>query len=216
MSKSETIEQRLRKLERQNRRLKLSGIAGLLIVGTFVVMGQASWQGMPAAVKARSLVLVDANGATRARLFMSTIAGGPELDLYDENGKSRVMLAETANGPALVFFDEKQSSKVILNWSPFVGPELDLFGTGGKGKATLDVAAGGPQLFLNDASGTADLHVLSDGPALGLVDLNGFEANIGITDLLIPKIGETRKTSAASVVLFGKDQKVIWQAPPQD
>jgi len=33
------------------------------------------------------------------------------------------------------------------------------------------------------------------------------------TGLLTPHTGETHKTSAASVVLFGKAGKVIWSAP---
>ncbi len=38
-------------------------------------------------------------------------------------------------------------------------------------------------------------------------------AKIGSTELETPRTGETHKTSAASVVLFGKDGKALWTAP---
>jgi hypothetical protein len=48
---------------------------------------------------------------------------------------------------------------------------------------------------------------------VGLFDENGFEAELGRTDLVTPRTGETQKRSAASLVLFGKDKNVIWKAP---
>jgi hypothetical protein len=41
--------------------------------------------------------------------------------------------------------------------------------------------------------------------------VNVFQATVGSTDLVTPETGESRKTSAASVVMFGKDGKVIWR-----
>jgi len=45
-----------------------------------------------------------------------------------------------------------------------------------------------------------------DGPLLTLLDEEGSMARIGTAP-------ETHKTYAASVVLFDKDKKVLWQAP---
>jgi len=55
----------------------------------------------------------------------------------------------------------------------------------------------------------------SHGPTIGLTDKEGFDTEIGSTNLVTPKTGETHHTSAASIVMFGggKDHKVIWQAP---
>ena len=36
---------------------------------------------------------------------------------------------------------------------------------------------------------------------------------LGVADLKTVKTGGTSTTSAASVILFGKDGKVLWQAP---
>jgi len=57
------------------------------------------------------------------------------------------------------------------------------------------------------------LSVSKDGPIFSLKDGDGFKTTIGSTNLLTPRTGETHKTSAASVVLFDKDKKVIWSAP---
>ena len=56
----------------------------------------------------------------------------------------------------------------------------------------------------------------SGGPVLVLDDASGFATEIGVTDLVTPATGETHETSAASVVLLGKDKKVLWSAPPQN
>jgi hypothetical protein len=138
-----------------------------------VLMGQASGPRTPPEVRAKSFVLVDANGETRARLYMSASANGPGLTLYDASGKSRAMLAAAPDGPGLVLGDAN-----------------------GKLRAELGVTSNGPGLQLNDAS--------------------GFETDIGVTDLITPANGETHTTSAASIVLFGKDKKVLWSAPPQN
>jgi hypothetical protein len=39
------------------------------------------------------------------------------------------------------------------------------------------------------------------------------ETFLGTTGLLLGSAGQTNKTSAASIVIFGKDGKMIWQAP---
>jgi hypothetical protein len=51
------------------------------------------------------------------------------------------------------------------------------------------------------------------GPSMKLEDEGGFSAVIGSTDLLTPRTGRKESTSAASLVLFGKDKKAIWSAP---
>ena len=53
----------------------------------------------------------------------------------------------------------------------------------------------------------------SEGPSLNLFDMDGFGTTLGATSLVTTKTGESHKTSAASVVLIGKDHKVLWSAP---
>ena len=52
-----------------------------------------------------------------------------------------------------------------------------------------------------------------DGPKFTVRDKEGYETNIGHTDVVTTRMGEMHHTSAASVVMFGKDKKVLWSAP---
>lgn len=188
----EGILKRLEKLERQNRRMKLAGLGAFVIAGTLLLMGQTR-RVHPSTITATGFVLVDAQGRERATLAMYN--GGPRLDLYDENGKARAGLTVTSDGPGLGLFDAN-----------------------GKARVGLSAFSDGPGLALFDANGKprVGLVAFSDGPVLDLSDANGFTADIGVTDLVTPVTGETHKTSAASIVLFGKDKKLLWSAPPQN
>ena len=53
----------------------------------------------------------------------------------------------------------------------------------------------------------------NEGALFSLTDGKDYETDIGNTDLLSPRTGVARSTSAASVVLLGKDKKVLWSAP---
>jgi hypothetical protein len=48
---------------------------------------------------------------------------------------------------------------------------------------------------------------------LSLRDSEGFESDLGGSSLVTTKTGETHERSAASLVLFDKDGKVLWSAP---
>jgi hypothetical protein len=53
--------------------------------------------------------------------------------------------------------------------------------------------------------------VSPDGTTLELSDKDGFMTSIG--NGVLAKNGQAKKTSAASIVLFGKDRKVLWSQP---
>lgn len=55
--------------------------------------------------------------------------------------------------------------------------------------------------------------VRSEGSSLQLDDADGFQTQVGISDLITPTTGAKTKTSAASVILFDKSKKVLWSAP---
>ena len=81
-----TIEQRLNRLERQNRRLRLGGMVLLLGIGAVFLMGQAN--GEPGNLIVRSLKVVDDGGKVRL-LLQGT---GNQLTTWDQNGGPRVRL----------------------------------------------------------------------------------------------------------------------------
>ncbi len=94
---------RLERLERQNRRMKLTGLATLVVVGAFLLMGQASLSGTLSEVRARRFVLQDSRGRERAALDINS--GAPGLVLLDANGKPRAVLAVLSDGPWLQMSD---------------------------------------------------------------------------------------------------------------
>jgi hypothetical protein len=57
------------------------------------------------------------------------------------------------------------------------------------------------------------LSALEPGPTLGMSDDAGFEADLGVVELITPRTGQQHKTSAASLTLFSKDRKVLWSTP---
>jgi hypothetical protein len=94
-------------------------------------------------------------------------------------------------------------------------PALTLLDKQNKERAAVDFGPSGARLVMSDSSGEPRtlLGVSDDKAYLEMSDKQGFKTAIGSTDLITPLTGETHKTSAASIVLFGKDKKVLWSAP---
>ena len=104
-----TIEQRLAKLEQQNRWMKRGGGLMLAAVACVVLMGQGKPKELPDLV-AKSLTIKDAKGGTRATLY--EVSGAPYFTLRDKAGNTRVKLSLLAGGePLLRMYDAK--GKVI-------------------------------------------------------------------------------------------------------
>ncbi len=52
-----------------------------------------------------------------------------------------------------------------------------------------------------------------DAPRIEIIDDEGFQAVLGSTGTVETRTGRTNQTSAASLILFGKDKEVLWSAP---
>jgi len=116
----ETLAGRLDRVERENRRLKRSGVVALAVIAAIVLMGQAASKLAPPGkpgkiVGAEQFIVHDARGGVRAEL--GTLPNGTvRLILYDRGnpGETRVILsAGPESSPALSFSDK--AGKVI--WS---------------------------------------------------------------------------------------------------
>jgi hypothetical protein len=192
-----TIEERLTRLERKNRRLTLA----LMSVGMAAIVAVAMGQGAPAVVPqevtAHKLTLVSNNGELQASLMMGKY--GPELNLYDEKGKLRVSLSvykefgpelalkdengrtrvslwvDKENGPNLSLDDENDKMRAGLWVSKEHGPELSLLNENGGKMVSLTTLKNSSGLYLWDENGKscANLTVHNDIPALVLEDKNG-------------------------------------------
>jgi len=222
---------RLGRVERENRRLKRMAVGVLVLAGAVILMGQARPSNRT--IEAERFVLKDASGRIRARLEME-LSDRPTLALLDAKGFPLVSL-EAGESPSLNLCKGSCDQQVWLGTfpnglfglalygkdkgAPLHGlqaglgvvngvPGLNLYGKDATEGASLDLEAG-PRLFLSDQNGDVSLEKAS----LEVSDKQGFRAKIGSTELETPRTGETHKTSAASVVLFGKDGKALWTAP---
>lgn len=143
-------------------------------------------------VEAQSFTLKDANGKVRAEL---SLAGStPSLKFRDENGSALVTLtlnSDAPAGPLLLLSDPQHHASVALSVLENAGPQLSLAGERPDIQARMGV---GP-----------------DGTSLELSDKDGFAASIG--NGVLAKNGQAKKTSAASIALFGKDRRVLWSEP---
>ena len=113
--------------------------------------------------------------------------------LKDAQGTKRAELAMGRDDASLFFFDAKgqQTSRLSDGFLFLVTPE-------GSSKTQVGY------VILSMANGE---------PSVILRDRDGFSATLGVADMVVQRIGEQHKTSAASLTLFGKGDKVIWSAP---
>jgi len=184
----EELRSRISKLESQNRRLKQLG--GVVLIGIVLplVMGQAPSK---KTVEANEFVLRDSNA--KARALLTIVNDNADLILYDATDKGRMELkVDSAGGASLNLFNAQGASIAALSGGD--ASVLQLGTTGGEERLLAAVAPG----------------IV---PSLILSDKDGFVTTIGGTDLITPKTGESRTTSAASVVMSDKQKNVIWKAP---
>lgn len=142
-------------------------------------------------VEAQSFVIKDANGHVRAELAM--MGSTPSLKFRDENGSALVTLSlnDKPAGPLLLLSDPQHHASVALSVLENAGPQFSLAGES-------------PDIQIR-------MGVSPDGTSLDLSDKDGFMTSIG--NGVLPKNGQVKKTSAASIVLFGKDRRVLWSQP---
>ncbi|MHB1936161.1 MAG: hypothetical protein ACYCOR_06220 [Acidobacteriaceae bacterium] len=200
----EKIVERLQKLEHDNRRLKAIALTALLLPGALLLLGGAR---ATRTITANKFVLQDAQGQTRAVLQSSSI--GTTLTYLDVTGRKRMVLAggTGAGGNTYAYLELGEDATT---------EEPVLTTTNGHGGVTLSDGGLDMRAFPGSKKyGSVLLQGPSGrgGPAFELTDSAGYTTNVGVTDTLIPVTGQKQTTSAASIILFGKDRKVIWRAP---
>lgn len=163
-------------------------------------------------ITAKEFRVVDDQGKKRAVLAMAK--DGPHLDLCDENGRSRAVLSTSKYEPGLTLYDKTGKRSAELK-APGGGAGLILSGEYGQGDIRMFVLMNGPEINLIDVNDKlrATLTVWENSPGLYLYDKNGkTRAGLGAiqTD---SKDGRTITYPESSLLLFGPDGKVIWQAP---
>ncbi len=148
-----TTEERLTRLERNNRRLTLALVLTGLAATLMATAGMAGADAVPKQMRAGSFAVVDDNGKERVGLAV-TKDGQPYLALQDDNGKNRVGLAVKKDGnPGLVLNDKKGNEGVGLVVTKD-GPGLVFRDENGKDLVALGIKkVGQPVLTLFDENG---------------------------------------------------------------
>lgn len=138
----ETLERRLFRVERENRRLKGAGVVALAVIATVMLMGQATGSKVAKIVEAESFVVRDESGKARAQLGVMA-DGAATLRLYDVDGKAFAELVGMSYGAgALQLRDRHGIVRAILFVGATEEPYFRLYDLKGKPRIDLAVEAG--------------------------------------------------------------------------
>jgi hypothetical protein len=143
------------------------------------------------------------------RAGLSIQNGNPGIELYDESGKPRVAIESSKNAGELIILDESGKPRLTIESSKDIG-ELIMLGSGAGKELAIFSGSG---VSMSGEVGGFRVNVGEGGPSLELNDNEGYSTTLGSTDLVAIASGRKERTPAASLVLFGKDKKVLWSAP---
>jgi len=136
-----TTEQRLARLERENRWMKRVATMAVALVAACVLTGQGKDK-EPQDLVVRSLTVVDKDGKRRAELFTNP-AGSPFLTLKTRDGQIRAMISATAGGSAVGLYDPDGKTRAYLETTTYGSPSLTLYdGKGSLGKRRVQLSGG--------------------------------------------------------------------------
>jgi hypothetical protein len=121
------------------------------------------------------------------RAGLSVQSGNAGLELFDESGKPRVSIESNKNTGEFILLGGSADKKSAM----LSNSGVSMWGKEGIFRVNLD----------------------EEGPSLELKDNEGYSTTLGRTDLVVLASGRKEQTPAASLVLFGKDKKVLWSAP---
>lgn len=121
---TESVEQRVATLERSYRRAKL--VASLSPLAVLLVLGAASTRGQPQApdgVRTYRLVVVDAQGQTRAVLGQDPtntqrVSRAAGLTLYDDKGSERGGFSTMADGSVVIGNKTRAVARLLSEEGP--------------------------------------------------------------------------------------------------
>ena len=153
-----TLEERVTKLEAQNRRLKRGAAAALVIVVALLCMAQA--RPSPAALDATQFTLRDAQGRERLRMEVAQ-DGNPAINILDQEGRLRSSLGphgisfyddtgrmRTTLMSDLLYMSDQRAHEIVHIQGDMHGAELLLFSGLGSGSTVLRADPAGSQLKL--------------------------------------------------------------------
>jgi hypothetical protein len=203
----QAILQRIERLEADNRRLRRAMLGVALLAAVVLAMGQARPR---RTVEADEFVLRDKAGRKRALLGFDS-SGHPSLTFYAENSNFTASL-DGADEASLILLGAGIDEQIALE----AGKSVHGLSILAKGAVARIWAIGSKaEVSVTDVTHKTGV-IIEDrelAPRIGLTDADGFETRIGSADLVTPRTGDTHTTSAASLVLSDKNDKILWRAP---
>jgi hypothetical protein len=176
----ESLAERVRRLERQNRLLRAAVLLVVTVFAAVVCMGQVD---TPKELEAERLILRDEAG--KARVMLGMTEGGATLELSDAEGWLRLSLGVFEDRrPVLTMLDPEYKERATLGVTE-AGPRLELCDAEGESRAGLRVAGDNSVLEMYDARDAlrASLGLTDDGLGLRLADEKGMlQAGLIVTD----------------------------------
>ena len=143
-----TMEQRVERLERQNKWMRRIGAVAVALVAAVFLMGQGKAEKLPE-LEARSLKLKDKDGNVRLMLLATDTVGMPYigLDASDKRGgmvslgyapdRTAILLFTDRTGSVkvtsrgLVFWDSSHKVRAVFGLDKGGAPHLDLYNAKG-------------------------------------------------------------------------------------
>ena len=193
----QALADRVNKLEVQNRRLKLAGLAVVIMASAVLLMGQAR---SSRAVEASEFRLIDANGKTRARLAVG-VGGGPTLTFFDSKDLP-VAGIDGGKEPSLFLTGWDSAAHILLRITK------DSYG--------LDLADKRPRATLsvsNNSTGLDFWDEYGDPQATMSVDKSSGNITFRNAKGRVSSQWIDSRTAGTSLVLYDKSEKAVWSAP---
>jgi hypothetical protein len=211
------LTRRLENLERDNRRLRRVAVAGIALAAALGVIYAASCSSarnaMSGAQKmtAREFDVVDDAGKVRVNIAMNCPSAAncrPEIRLFDQDGNP---LTSVGAG-TLTVSGKKEAASLQGDRLQFsVGPQ----GSPPRVTAELGSGTGGGGLLSMVGKEAGYVRVNANSPGIEIQDSQGYTMNLGAVDLTAVNSGQTSRTTADSIVMFGNDNRhhLIWRVP---
>ncbi|MCP4611075.1 MAG: hypothetical protein GY845_20390 [Planctomycetes bacterium] len=114
MTESEIIN-RLHKLEKQNKYMKLGGLAIVLLVVTTLLTGASKKPDVAEEIRAKKIVLVNERG--KDVIVMENLKDSSQIVMFDSKANERLSLSSMDSGPLLYMYDSKGKKRLSLSSS---------------------------------------------------------------------------------------------------
>ena len=193
----QALADRVSRLETQNRRLKMAGLAFVTLASALLLMGQTRSSRL---MEASEFRLTDANGRTRARLAMG-VGGGPTLTFFD-----------TKDLPIAGIDGGKEPSLFLTGWDNAAHILLRIT----KDSYGIDLADKRPRATLsvsNNSTGLDFWDEFGDPQATMSVDKSSGNITFRNAKGKVSSQWVDSRTTGPSLVLYDKSEKAVWSAP---